>query len=113
MVRIDILSAVPKLLESWFNESILERARRKGLAEVHVQSYLGVRWTDSDRARARVLARWNHEQASPAMLQRTFGEGQVVLMTTSADRSWTDWPVDPTWLLMIRELGISVVSRGT
>ncbi|HNU56478.1 MAG TPA: tRNA (guanosine(37)-N1)-methyltransferase TrmD [Flavobacteriales bacterium] len=36
MVRIDILSAVPKLLESWFNESILERARRKGLAEVHV-----------------------------------------------------------------------------
>jgi len=36
VVRIDILSAVPKLLESWFNESILERARRKGLAEVHV-----------------------------------------------------------------------------
>ncbi|MCC6541326.1 MAG: tRNA (guanosine(37)-N1)-methyltransferase TrmD [Flavobacteriales bacterium] len=36
MVRIDILSAVPKLLGSWFNESILERARKKGLAEVHV-----------------------------------------------------------------------------
>ena len=36
MVHIDILSAVPKLLDSWFNESILERARKKGLAEVHV-----------------------------------------------------------------------------
>jgi tRNA (guanine37-N1)-methyltransferase len=36
VVRIDILSAVPKLLGSWFNESILERARKKGLAEVHV-----------------------------------------------------------------------------
>ena len=93
--------------------AVLQTVAPEALAEVHVQSYLGVRWTDSERARARVLARWNHEQASPAMLQRTFGEGQVVLMTTSADRSWTDWPVDPTWLLMIRELGISVVSRGT
>lgn len=36
VVRIDILSAVPRLLDSWFNESILERARKKGLAEVHV-----------------------------------------------------------------------------
>jgi tRNA (guanine37-N1)-methyltransferase len=35
-VRIDILSAVPRLLDSWFNESILQRARKKGLAQVHV-----------------------------------------------------------------------------
>lgn len=35
-MRIDILSAVPDLLASWFGESILERARRKGLAEVVV-----------------------------------------------------------------------------
>lgn len=36
VVRIDILSVVPRLLDSWFNESILERAKKKGLAEVHV-----------------------------------------------------------------------------
>ncbi len=36
VVRIDILSAVPRLLDSWFSESILERAKKKGLAEVHV-----------------------------------------------------------------------------
>lgn len=36
VVRIDILSAVPRLLDSWFNESILERAQKKGLAQVHV-----------------------------------------------------------------------------
>jgi len=36
VVRIDILSAVPKLLDSWFNESILQRAQKKGLAQVHV-----------------------------------------------------------------------------
>ncbi|HEY0976961.1 MAG TPA: tRNA (guanosine(37)-N1)-methyltransferase TrmD [Flavobacteriales bacterium] len=35
-MRIDILSAVPALLDSYFNDSILARARKKGLAEVHV-----------------------------------------------------------------------------
>ncbi|HMC97762.1 MAG TPA: tRNA (guanosine(37)-N1)-methyltransferase TrmD [Flavobacteriales bacterium] len=35
-VRIDILTALPDLLQSWFGESILQRARTKGLVEVHV-----------------------------------------------------------------------------
>jgi tRNA (guanine37-N1)-methyltransferase len=35
-MRIDILSVVPRLLDSWFNESILQRAQKKGLAQVHV-----------------------------------------------------------------------------
>ncbi|MEZ4756569.1 MAG: tRNA (guanosine(37)-N1)-methyltransferase TrmD [Flavobacteriales bacterium] len=35
-MRIDILSAVPRLLDSWFGESILQRAQAKGVAEVVV-----------------------------------------------------------------------------
>jgi tRNA (guanine37-N1)-methyltransferase len=35
-MRIDILSAVPRLLDSWFGESILQRAQGKGLVEVVV-----------------------------------------------------------------------------
>ncbi|MDQ3100137.1 MAG: tRNA (guanosine(37)-N1)-methyltransferase TrmD [Bacteroidota bacterium] len=35
-MRIDILSAVPLLLDSWFKESILQRAQKKGLAQVQV-----------------------------------------------------------------------------
>ncbi len=35
-VRIDILTALPRLLDSYFNESILERAQKKGLAQVVV-----------------------------------------------------------------------------
>ena len=35
-MRIDILSVVPRLLDSWFGESILQRAQRKGLVEVKV-----------------------------------------------------------------------------
>ena len=37
-MRIDILSAVPELLESPFNHSIMKRAREKGLFEVHVHN---------------------------------------------------------------------------
>jgi len=33
-VRIDILTALPRLLDSWFNESILDRAQKKGLVQV-------------------------------------------------------------------------------
>jgi tRNA (guanine37-N1)-methyltransferase len=33
-MRIDILSAVPRLLDSWFGESILQRAQAKGTVEV-------------------------------------------------------------------------------
>ncbi len=35
-MRIDILSALPRLLDSWFAESILQRAQDKGLVEVRV-----------------------------------------------------------------------------
>lgn len=36
IMHIDILSAVPRLLDSWFEESILQRAQQKGLVEVEV-----------------------------------------------------------------------------
>jgi tRNA (guanine37-N1)-methyltransferase len=35
-MRIDILTALPSLLDSYFNDSILRRAQQKGLAEVHI-----------------------------------------------------------------------------
>jgi tRNA (guanine37-N1)-methyltransferase len=35
-MRIDIISAVPKLLESVFSHSIIGRARERGLAEIHL-----------------------------------------------------------------------------
>lgn len=47
-MRIDILTALPGLLDSWFNESILRRAREKGSAEVLVHDLR--RWsTDKHR----------------------------------------------------------------
>lgn len=37
-MRIDIITVLPKLLESPFNHSILKRARERGLLEVHVHN---------------------------------------------------------------------------
>ena len=37
-MRIDIISAVPELLESPFNYSIVKRAKEKGLVEIHVHN---------------------------------------------------------------------------
>lgn len=36
IMRIDIISVVPKLMESFFAHSILKRAESKGLAEIHL-----------------------------------------------------------------------------
>ena len=37
-MRIDILSAVPKLLESPFNDSILQRAKDKEIVDIHIHN---------------------------------------------------------------------------
>ena len=37
-MRIDILSVVPEMLDSFVNTSILARAQKKGLVEIHVHN---------------------------------------------------------------------------
>jgi hypothetical protein len=62
----------------------------------------------------RVLARWNDPEAHPAIVEKRFGRGRVLLVTTTADREWTDWPVDPTYVLAVRSaaLGIAKPDSG-
>ena len=51
----------------------------------------------------RVLARWNDPGRSPAVIERVVGEGRVLLWTTTADRAGNDWPVEPSFVLAVRE----------
>ena len=37
-MRIDIITVLPEMLEGFFNESILARAQKKGLAEIHLHN---------------------------------------------------------------------------
>jgi hypothetical protein len=58
---------------------------------------------EPDRDRARVLARWNDPGRSPAVAERVLGEGRVLLWTTTADRAGNDWPIEPSFVLAVRE----------
>ena len=37
-MRIDIISVLPEMIEGFVNESILARAQKKGLAEIHLHT---------------------------------------------------------------------------
>lgn len=82
-----------------------------GLAQLHpaqlerirIRRYYQVRLPDRPAAGTRVLARWNNEEGSPACLYRPFGRGRVLLWTLPADRSWSDWPTEPSYVLCMLE----------
>jgi hypothetical protein len=45
----------------------------------------------------------NFNSGDPAIIERPVGRGRSVLMTTSADVSWSTWPVHPTFPPIIHE----------
>lgn len=62
----------------------------------------------------RVLARFDNSQGqppqSPAVVARAHGDGTVVMVLTSADKEWTDWPKDFTYVPFINDM-VEYVSR--
>lgn len=61
---------------------------------------------------ARVVARFNDASESPAIVERPFGAGRVVLITTTADKEWHNWPDHPTFLPIMMELMRHVTRRS-
>src|SRR5205814_258699 len=80
------------------------------LSRVRVNRYMGTS-ADPRGKDVRVLARWNNSEASPAVIEKQFGRGRVLLFTTSANKAWTDWPLDPTYVLATRAAAMAV-ARG-
>jgi hypothetical protein len=61
--------------------------------------------TSTDRpAGPRVLARLNDELKSPWLADKEFGEGRVVQVMFPFDETWSDWPADPSFLIVVQEL---------
>ncbi|MFN0119032.1 MAG: BatA domain-containing protein [Blastocatellia bacterium] len=52
--------------------------------------------------KAAVLARF--EDGSPALIERSVGNGRVLLFTTSLDSGWNDLPLTPTYLPFVRQI---------
>ena len=55
-----------------------------------------------------VLARWNNAENPPAVLQKAFGKGRVLLFTCTAGKKWTDWPLDKTFPLTVRSAALAI-----
>ena len=54
-----------------------------------------------DTAQRNVILRF--ESGAPALVERAVGKGRVMLLTTTVDREWTDLPIRPGFLPLLRE----------
>ena len=83
-------------------EKLLE-LRPSALERISVRQFMAVDEPGVSPGSVRVLARWNDPGRSAAILERVVGDGRVLLWTTSADRAGNDWPVEPSFVLAVRE----------
>lgn len=58
-----------------------------------------------------VIARFDDDAASPAIVERRFGDGRSLVVTTSVDKEWGLWPDHPAYLPMLSEM-IRYLARG-
>lgn len=58
------------------------------------------------RSDVRVLATFTDSVSSPALIEREIGAGRAVLMTTSVDADWSNWPatIDGSYVITMIEL---------
>lgn len=115
-VRLDrvVDGPVRGLVVERFDDSpltLLAKIAAPELAKVECKRVLGTDAAGTLPDGVRVLARWNDAEAHPAVVEKRFGRGRVVLWTTSADREWTDWPVQNSWVYSVREMAKSI-ARG-
>jgi hypothetical protein len=53
---------------------------------------------------SQVIIRFDDPERTPAMIEKATGEGRVVLVNTTANRGWTEWPRDPSFPITCQEL---------
>ena len=77
----------------------LRRLKPAALARISAKRFIVMEPSQETHPDVRVLARWNDSEHSPAVVEKRVGRGRVLLWTVTADRAWSGWPVDPTYLL--------------
>lgn len=84
----------------------------EALGTIRARSILEVGIGSDLVGEARVLARWDDAEGRPAVIEKRLGRGRVLLWTVTADRVWSDWPVEPTFLLSVREAARRIADPG-
>lgn len=80
----------------------------EALARIHARQFTAVQRGAKPAEGVSVLARWNNSENPPAVLQKAFGKGRVLFFTSTAGKKWTDWPLDPTYLLSVRSAALAI-----
>ena len=81
----------------------------KGAAEPYLEQVMFKNfWKLSPGPEARVIARFSDPDSSPAIVEKPFGDGRVLLVATSADDEWHDWPRNATYPILLRQIIDSV-----
>ena len=86
----------------------LGRIAPAALARVSAKKHMIATVPSTATENVRVLARWNDAEGRPAVIEKRFGRGRVLLWTVTADRAWSDWPIDPTYVLAARSAATAV-----
>jgi len=73
---------------------------------VYVRRWIGTRQQarDMEPDGARVLMNWTDDGNSPALVEKEFGKGRVMMWTTSGDNEWTDLPRSLIYVPLMHEL---------
>ncbi len=78
-------------------------------ARVNDYYYLDAREDSPD---VRVLFRYDNPESSPAAVEKVYGQGRVILISTSAAARWSTFPLSPTFAPFMQELG-AYAARGS
>ncbi len=85
----------------------------EALSRIRPKKFLSVAIDEKGKdPNSRALAHWNDTESHPAVIEKQFGRGRVILWTVSADRQWSDWPIDPTYVLALRSAASAIVRPG-
>jgi hypothetical protein len=76
---------------------------KEALARIRIKRVVETYLSDENDVHSRVLARWNDPQRSPAVIEKRHGLGRVLLWTIAADKQWSDWPTEPSYVLAMRQ----------
>jgi hypothetical protein len=78
------------------------------LARIQARRFMAAAVPAGKGENVRVLARWNDPEGHPAVIEKRFGKGRVIFWTVSANKQWSDWPIDPTYVLAVRSAAMSI-----
>lgn len=66
---------------------------------------------ESFAPKATIIASYDNSDATPAIAERRFGEGRVILFTSSVDQEWNDWAKDASYVVTMLEIS-QYLARG-